>query len=242
MNKKYVYVNGKVTIIDDTGDKRQEDYYDNIDMVLVKENVIERIYKQIDELEIKEEQYKKSRGNKLFCLIPLLGVSIASLLGPLLAMSMITGENLTSLVLDSGYSDYILSITLKIFPIGLFFGTIMTVFEYVQHHKWIKEEKGISSQLDYLREQLEIEKDNLKVLQNDKNKIKEEKLAKIVKVNDIEELKRMRSELEQYYELGYNSDKYYRYYKNGELVDKLPSNINIDLANKYIKRKKLTKE
>ena len=45
MNKEYVYVNGKVTIIDDKKEKRQEEYYDNLDKVLVKENVIERINK-----------------------------------------------------------------------------------------------------------------------------------------------------------------------------------------------------
>ncbi len=242
MNKEYVYVNGKVTIIDDKKEKRQEEYYDNLDKVLVKENVIERINKQIDELEMKVNQYKRSRSNKLFCLIPLLGGIIASLIGPLLVISMTTGQNLTSLVLDNSYSDYVLSFTLKVFPFGLSLGTIMSVMEYLQYRKHLKEEKGVSSQLDYLNQQLKIEKDKLEVLQKDKSKEKEDRQARIVKVNEIEELKKMRSELAQYYELGYNIDKYYHYYMQGKLEDKMPDNINIDFAKNYIKQKKLTKK
>lgn len=48
--------------------------------------------------------------------------------------------------------------------------------------------------------------------------------------------------MEQYYELGYNMNKYSRYYEKGKLLNKLPENMDGNLAQEYIKQKKLVKK
>ena len=242
MNKEYIYDNGRVTIIDDKGKKRDDEYYDNLDEVLIKENVIERMEKQIDELKIKKQQYEKGKTNKLFCLLPLLGGIVLSLIGPLLSVAMLSGQSVISLASDAVYIDFILSITGVVLPFGLFLGAVISTLEYLQYRQGMKKVKGIDSQIDYLQEQSKNEREQLNLLQDNKSKEKDDAKTGIVKVIDFEELRQLKRMLEQYYELGYNMNKYARYYMHGELENKLPSNIDTDLALDYIKRKKLVKK
>ena len=241
MNKEYVYTNGgKVTIIDEKGEKVQIEYRDNIDKVLIKENVIEQMEKQINELENKSKQHEKSKANKLFCIVTFLGGIIASLIAPLLVISMLTGRNLTSLVLDSAYSSYILSITTMVFPFGLFISSTLSIAGYIQYRNVQKEVQGINSELDYLNVQLEKEKKALIALENDKSNNNQNRENRIVKVNDIKELNKIRKDLAKYHELGYNVNKYNRYNKQGKLANILPNDIDINIAKEYLERNSKT--
>ena len=56
MNKEYTYINGKVIISDENGNKTQSEYYDNLDEVLVKENIIETMEDKIEELKKSSKQ------------------------------------------------------------------------------------------------------------------------------------------------------------------------------------------
>lgn len=40
MNKNYIYMDGKAIINDEMGNQTSIEYYDNLDQVLVKENII----------------------------------------------------------------------------------------------------------------------------------------------------------------------------------------------------------
>ena len=241
MNKEYLYTDGKVTIIDEHGEEREECYADNIDEILIKENVIEHMNNQIDSLETKRKFYKKSKANKLFVLVPLLGGCVTSLIGPLLVVATISGQSISSLILDASCIDYILSLIGIIFPFGLFFGGLISTFEYLQYRKDLKILNGITSELDYLYENLTKEKEQLLTLKNSKSNNAEIKNV-VIKVHDAVELEKVRTNLEQYYELGYNMSKYYRYYLQGKLTENLPDNIDSSLAHKYIKQKRLVKK
>jgi len=48
MNKEYVYKDDQALIIDDNDNQTVIDYYDNLDKVLVQENLIETIEKEIE--------------------------------------------------------------------------------------------------------------------------------------------------------------------------------------------------
>lgn len=242
MNTKYIYTDGKVTIMDEKGNTKSTEYYDNIDRVLVEENVIEAMENETERLKNEWKKYENGKSDKLLWLVPLLGVSIISLIGPLLVISMFTGQGKFSLVNDAFYSAYVLSITGIIFPAGLIFGAMLSTMEYLQYKINIKDESGIVSKLDYLKEQIVIEKEKLKILKDNKNSENENVSARIVKVDDGEELQKLNSELDQYYELGYNLNKYYHYYKNGKLQDNLPDNFDVNLAYNYIKKKKLVRK
>ena len=45
MNKGYVYKDGKVLIIDENVKQKETEYYDNLDEILIKENLIEEMKK-----------------------------------------------------------------------------------------------------------------------------------------------------------------------------------------------------
>lgn len=238
MNKEYVYVAGKVTVIDDKGEKREEEYYDNLDKVLIKENIIEQIEKQIIDLEIKSKQHEKSLSNRLFYLIPLLGSIVASMIGPLLVVSLISNQSITSLVLDSAYINYILALTIKVLPFGVFLGSFMSTLEYIQYRKNQKDNQGINSELEFLNKQLIDEKEELITLQNSKSINNKNIEDSIIKINDVEALKEIRKKIAEYYDLGHNTDKYYHYHQKGKLDRVLPANIDIDMATEYLEEKK----
>ena len=63
MNNRYVYKDGKAFIINDNEETEERDYFDNLDEVLVKENLIEIIEKKIKELE--KETGNKKRENRV---------------------------------------------------------------------------------------------------------------------------------------------------------------------------------
>ena len=69
---------------------------------------------------------------------------------------------------------------------------------------------------------------------------KEKKDTYSSKVDSIEELKKLRSYINLYYDLGYNEKKYYNYYGQGKLNNKLKkeySEQGIKLANEYFEEK-----
>lgn len=77
MNEKYVYHNGKALIIDDNGIQREEDYYDNLEDALIKENVIEELeHRKVNlEKELKKIDKKSKHSKKkavLNTIIPML--------------------------------------------------------------------------------------------------------------------------------------------------------------------------
>ena len=59
MNKNYIYMHGKAIINDEMGNQTSIEYYDNLDQVLVKENIIETMEKRIKELENESKNYTK---------------------------------------------------------------------------------------------------------------------------------------------------------------------------------------
>ena len=59
MNKEYVYKDGKVLVIDENGNQKILDYYDNLDDVLIQENLIETMQNKEQKLERKISHLKK---------------------------------------------------------------------------------------------------------------------------------------------------------------------------------------
>ena len=104
----------------------------------------------------------------------------------------------------------------------------------------IKKEKGINSQLAFLKQQIEKERDELEGLKQDKSKTNESTEFRTVKVDDLQQLKILREYLNLYFDLGYNGQKYYQYYQRGQLDRKLQkyySDTGIQKAKDYLEEK-----
>ena len=82
-----------------------------------------------------------------------------------------------------------------------------------------KTNKGYENQIDFLKKQISLEQEKLNELK--RNKTNKQKVAVSKRVNDIEELKRLKELLLVYYNCGYYSDRYSKYLEKGKLKRKL---------------------
>lgn len=236
MNKGYTYIDGKVIIRDENDNHNQSEYYDNLDRVLVQENIIEEMECRIQELTKESEKYPKTKKRYIpICLYTVLG---AILVVPPLLLWILTGTNpyLCSMDTVFGSVNQVLFLTLIL-------GASVSLFplmEYSNYKENAKKEKGISSELEFLKLQIEKEKEILISLQEEKTRDNENTEFKYTQADDKQQLKALRSYLELYYDLGSNKEKYYRYYQQGKLDKKLQKYYNetgIELAKDYLEEK-----
>ena len=111
---------------------------------------------------------------------------------------------------------------------------------YRQHKDNLKKENGINSELEFLKKQIIEEREHLIELKQEKKESEENKEFRVVQVDDLERLKAVKSWLHLYYDLGYDVEKYYGYYKKGKLDTKLSKHYNekgIEVAKKYLEEK-----
>jgi len=86
MNKECIYIDGKVIVSDDDGNKKLVSYYDNIKEVLEQENLIEALNDKVLRLTKENADLEKYNKNHLArILVPLLG----SIIGPIVAVSVL---------------------------------------------------------------------------------------------------------------------------------------------------------
>lgn len=240
MNKGYTYIDGMVIISDGNGNHTQSEYYDNLEKVLVQKNVIEAMESRIQELIEESEIYpiieKKFIPYKLYYILGTL------LTAPPLTLWYITGTNPYIYNIDTtlGSVNLVLLLTASVSIMGLPLGTLFTVTDYLDYKERVKKGNGINSELEFLKLQLEKEKETLARLQEEKTRDKENTEFRSALVNDKEQLEKLRKTLELYYDLGANKEKYCRYYQQGKLQEKLQDNYSetdIELAKEYLEEK-----
>lgn len=221
MNKNYVYKDGKVVIIDENGNQKEVDYYDNLNEVLVKENIIETI-----EQEIKQLEYEISSSKDLSKFVKWLNI-----LFPFFATTIIATILIWLFSASMGPNSLFTVLSCYGYLSGS--GAIFSLCEYIKEKKLVREQKGKETQLEYLEKDLEDLKEEIKQLKLDKTNSKKLEEFSISKVDSKEELKGLREYLTFYYNLGYNEQKYFKYYQQGKVYDKLNRSIT-DLGIEFI--------
>ena len=240
MNKGYTYIDGKVIISDENGNHTQSEYYNNLDKVLVQENVIEEMEGKIQELTKESKKYPESEKKyKPLYLYSVLGAAI--LVMPHLFW-LLTGVNpyLCSIDTVFGPVNQALFYASTAVAIGIPFGSIFTWIDYSNFKERAKIGKGISSELEFLKFQIEKEKETLVSLQKEKTRNKDNTEFRSTQVDDKQQLEALRNYLDLYYDLGYNREKYYRYYQQGRLDEKLQKyydETEIELTKQYLEEK-----
>lgn len=240
MNKGYTQIGDKVIISDENGVHTQSEYYDNLDKVLVQENIIEEMENRIQELTKESEEYPVIK--KKYIPAYLYSGLVGGIIGTGLLNWILTGTNPYSLNYDTVYGTFnyglYLSMVGGIPTFGL--GSILSLIDYSNYKNKVKKGNGINSELEFLKLQIEKEKETLVSLQKDKTKVNEtvEYISK--QVDDKQQLEALRNYLELYYDLGSNKEKYYRYYQQGKLDKKMQRHYNdedIELAKEYLDKK-----
>ena len=240
MNKEYIYIAGKVIVTDENGTQNSVEYYDNLDEVLIQENLIETMEDKISKLEKESKDYKKY--NKKHYIPIVLPLSILTTTIGIPAIAYLLGDTdvyVSSINTIFGPINRAVLYTLSTSTL-LPFISLEELRMYRDHKNSIKEEKGINSELEFLKQQIIIEKQKLSELKKEKTKNRDDKEFKSVEVDDLEKLKALKSYLNLYYDLGYNGEKYYKYYLQGKLDNKLCkyyNDIGIELAKEYLEEK-----
>lgn len=226
MNKGYTYINSKVIISDENGDYTQSEYYDNLDKVLVKENVIEAMEGRTQELLKENEECLEIKKRYMKFIRYWLRFSLISTFVFFGCLSALFGIDIELVALSCSI------------PLILCGGILYQA--YREYQKNANKKNGINSELEFLKSQIGKEKEALKELKKDKTRKNEIAEYSNVKVDDKKQLKALRNYLDLYYNLGYDIKKYFRYYKQGKLDKELQEYYDeeaLELAKKYLEEK-----
>ena len=244
MNKEYTYIDGKVIISDENGKQKPVEYYDNLDDVLVQENLIETIEDIIAELEKESKLYKKcNRKHYIPFILPTF--ALMTIIGVPIIFYCFTGTNPFTISVDSIFGVVNQGVLLgsSFSTVLLPFGALVEFDMYRQHKDSLKEEKGVNSTLEFLQKQLIEEKQALEDLKKEKKRDEENKEFRVVEVDDKQQLNTLKDYVELYFDLGYNAEKYLRYYQQGKLDKKLRKHYTdkgIEVAKEYLEEKRPT--
>lgn len=246
MNKEYTYIDGKVIVEDENGNKKVREYSEALDEILVQENIIESMEYEIIELEEESKSYKKFNSKYYIPIILPLGLLTVAIV-PSVLLNFAEGTNVYATTVNtiigpmSKAAAFTLTMTIALIPVVSFFEWLF----YDQHKSSVKREKGVNSELEYLKKQIIIEKEKLVSLQ--KQKAKEESKNesfqeefKVVQINDLQQLRALRSWINLHFDLGYNGERYYKYLLQGKLDRKLGkyySEEKIKTAKDYLEEK-----
>lgn len=226
MNKEYIYVNGKIVVLNEEGMRTPIEYSDNLDDILVSENLIEEMESKQQELEsnLKVEVASK-KNNKMMAVMILAVFSLGSLIIPNLLTTAFGINEIIETIFGS--MTFLTAMTISMVPLFTFVGLLISSLPFTNYLISKKTINGLNSEIEFLSKRLSKEKERLINLQNEKGKNKEEKIKQIdssMKVSDKEALEELKSYLQLYYDCGYNGEKYSRYYMKGKLHNKLSRN------------------
>lgn len=223
MNKEYTYTDGKVIISDENGNQKHAQYYDNLDDVLAQENVIETMIDRITELE-KESKFYKRRNIKHYIIKHYIPI-FSPVFGIISAILMALAGTVTK--------DILVFLSLPFS--GCLFADLHL---YERRKESLKSEKGVNSELEFLRKQIIKERQILEDLKKVKKVEKSRKEEfEIVEVDDKQQLSNLKNFSSLYFALGYNEKEFLKYYQQGKLEEKLRPDYNdrsIEIAKEYL--------
>jgi len=222
MNKDYIYIDGILIVEDENFKKRIVDYTDNFEEVLKQENLIETMKSEKVDLKKKLdkclEKKKDCKTDIKFSFI------LYVLFNAMIYFIYIKMFGTNPILIDTprfGIIDYKILHNVFLTSIATLIFGCTSIKEYLKYKKTIKKENAINSELEFLEKELEIEKEKLEELNDKKNVVWPTTGIKISEVNDKELLENLKKQLEFHYNIGYNSQKYYKYLENGILEEKL---------------------
>lgn len=235
MNKDGILLDDKIIIEDEEKNLTTRVYYEGLEEVLVQENIIETIEKEIPNLEEKidsckiDAEWKRKRSKEMF----LVGLMVSPILALLFLgfdfsidafsfpFSFMSGVRIIS--------KYMLG---SLVFSSVFFGTF-SLLMYSGSKDEIKMARGFESKLSILRKKLPEEKKKLEELQLSKEKsvsdhscINSNPIR--IKIEDKQVLKQLRDELSFYEYCGYYENKFVKDYQKGILDEKLRKNYSED--------------
>lgn len=231
MNKNYIYNDGTASVIDENGNARPIQYTDNLEEILIQENLIEDMENRINKLEKELQNNKENNKPYIPFIVPtviLTFILARTVMAPLLGLDVMV-DTIFGVMNNS---------TLTIGVVGMFtlpLAAATDVFLYKQDKYYKKARRADVAEYEYLKKEIEIQKQKLEELKQDSVRTTETSEFKVEKVNDTEALNNLKSWLILYSNLGYSMDKYYQLYQDGKLEEHLANEGYTELACKRAK-------
>lgn len=250
MNKEYIYIDGKIIVIDEFNDKKVIEYTNKTDEILLEENIIEAITKKITEIKEEEQINNKIlKSQRIMRFVPVALVAFFNSLMPSF-ISLIMGNNALEPISQNVLNGIFANMTQKTFFTSFFgvssilCGSILFGYETFEYTKYKKQAEGFKNAIEQLEKSLAIEKEKLVKLENAKRlKIGKENIV-VKKIETESLIENIESFCELYYDCGFNKEKYYNYYNEGILSKKLGNkytDVGINEISDYFSKQKQIK-
>ena len=231
MFTQYIYNDGKALIVDDKKKQSLVDYYDNLDDVLVKENLIEKIESEIVKVKNEINSIKKRSIPAVW-----LGVLFLSLLPMLISSTLFKGADEVMTIFGFMINENVLPgciVSSFVFVISLVLAVSETIFINMSR----RDKHARKLQLSVLEQRLKEEKNMLEELKLDKSNTEKQNDFYLTFVNDKKALSDLKKYLQTFYELGFSEDKYYKRYQKNKL-SKCFNSDEIEIVSNYFEDNK----
>lgn len=229
MNKTIIYKDEDALVLDENDNQDMVSNTDNLLEILETENFIELLEKTIKEY---EEEYgsekKESKLSKLYYLAPVLIANLVAIFG-VLGIGKYFGVDDT--LVDTIFGEMTKKglLLTSMVPGLTFMGGLLSLMEYNSYIGFKKNRNGERAKAEAAKKELEVQKEKLDELKKDKtlspenSKCFTKKDINNKKINSI-----VTNFLDFYYTVGYNEEKYLRYYEKGILEKKLEKSFSDD--------------
>lgn len=219
MNKQFMYVNGTIVVSDENGMKPAISYVDNIEDILILENEIEFLERELkddqEKLESKnnDRDFRNKDSKKISIVGSIIGVGAAFGVGQLAGLSH---EEMTNTIMGpmSEYLAY--SIPMSVGCVGFVQMISLLGLSYRPSKKDIK---GIEEKIKYEKDMIDMFKDELEYLVEHPTYNRQNQVEEMVSydVHYKYSLDYLREALKLRYAFGYNPDRMIKLYERGEL-------------------------
>lgn len=216
MDKEYVYKDGKALLIDENDNQRVIDYYDNLDDVLSTEYLIGKmkenekyLISDINELE-KNKRFSKItnilRGSYLVVVLAL----FFSIIFPMSSSLTVLGE----------MEKVFLAFLISFFSVP---GIMICLMTFIQEKEDLRNYNAKKMQLDNLRKELLKQEKRLEELKRNKINTNENGFY-LKKIQNNEQDIYLDKLMNLFYNIGYDEDRFLKYYQSGDLNKKIDIN------------------
>lgn len=241
MNKTIIYKDEDALILDEKDNQDMVSNTDNLLEILETENFIELLENTIKEY---EENYipekKESKLSKLYHLAPMaIGTLSALFVFEIICQHYGIENSVVNTIFGEMTEKAFLFTTMA--PGLTFMGGLLSLMEYNSYVSFKKNRNGERAKAEAAKVELEVQKEKLDELKKDKTLSPENSKSFVKKDIDNEKIKQITSNfLDFYYTVGYNEEKYLRYYEKGILDKKLERRFSddaIDCIKDYLQDK-----
>lgn len=237
MNMQVVFDGDNARVLDEKGNEKTVPNCDNLNDVLSKENLIETIEKEIKQLE--QEMSSNEGISKILRKMVNWSSFVFFTLLPLLIFPCVFelsgfNENVNLPLFGSikeGFFIGMVSSFIYSIP-GLFLSLSLHISDKKREH----EQRGKEVQLEFLKNELEKQKEYLSQLRMIKTNNNKKESSHAIKIDNKEMLKKLKNILLFYYDLGFNEEKYFKYYRQGLLENYLDAE-SVHLASEHFEEK-----